>query len=133
MDGKRFARRGSYGSYPYQLTPFNNVVLFGADDNIIGNELYRMGSVLTGIEEVPLSAGFHLQPNPAKNYVTIITDGSAIDGKVQVMDMAGRQISCFNLVGSAYQLNTSALPAGMYLIKLTGQEGETGVKKLVVE
>jgi hypothetical protein len=81
-------------------------------------------------------AGFRIFPNPAKDLVNL-QYRAAVEGKVEIelLDLMGRTLQAFTdqaVSGSnAFQLETSQLPEGTYLIRLT-QNDQQHVERAVI-
>jgi len=98
-------------------------------------KLYQTGSAeekfsgkITGIEKSSISNELEIFPNPAENQVRISGSLSPFD------------VSIFNTTGQLVQeslqaetLDTSNLPAGNYLMKITNTQGRTETHKLIKE
>ncbi|MEM6345784.1 MAG: T9SS type A sorting domain-containing protein [Bacteroidota bacterium] len=91
--------------------------------------------------EVPLSRErqFLLRPNPAKDFVQIsFLNESGQDYKWEVLDVEGRKVSVPSLAGlgqsdhSSIVLDLQALTAGIYLVRITDQDGHSQSEKLLV-
>jgi hypothetical protein len=69
-------------------------------------------------------------PNPANDKVTVNLSGaSAKNATIIISDMAGRVLRNCAVAGTATEINISDLPAGIYLLKYSG-EGQSEVMKL---
>lgn len=70
-----------------------------------------------GINELTM-AGLQVSPNPANNFLnfSLVKGGSY---ELTVTDMTGRELMKNQFTGISYRLNTSALPAGIYLYQLS--------------
>ena len=86
-----------------------------------------------GINEVNANTLFTLYPNPAKDYVTIETDLSAIGGTLQITDVTGRTVDRLQVTGSKLQVNTNQFSAGVYFVKLSDKQGRNATVKLVIQ
>ncbi len=74
----------------------------------------------------------HIFPNPADGKVTVQLDQGNIDN-ISLMDLNGSILySEENIPSSTMEIPTEILSQGMYLLKITSENGTT-VKKLVVE
>ena len=83
-------------------------------------------SIATGIERVNEFSNVTLFPNPVQNELNI-DFGRMIQNEINIemYDVAGRRISNQEFSGSnTVKLNTTSLNEGVYLIKLTSNEGE---------
>ncbi|MEM7087025.1 MAG: PQQ-dependent sugar dehydrogenase [Bacteroidota bacterium] len=73
-----------------------------------------------------------LFPNPANDKVTIQLEQGALQ-EVTVMDMKGSILFTEkNVANSTLEVSTNALAQGMYLVKITSENG-TAIKKLLVQ
>lgn len=79
------------------------------------------------------STSFNIYPNPTKDIVTISnTDNLALSG-VEVLDINGRTVKTVKLSNvSETQINLSDLSAGVYMMKVSSDNG-TVTKKIVKE
>jgi hypothetical protein len=77
----------------------------------------------TAIEKVE-TGGIKVYPNPAVDKLTVESGAFPVD-KVSVYDISGRKMANIRLISSKF-MDVSALPAGMYLLKIeTGAGCET--------
>lgn len=65
-------------------------------------------------------------PNPARGTVTI---QSPVPGKLRIFDIAGRLVFQNSIQSS---LRVHALPAGQYQVRMTREDGQTEIKKLLI-
>jgi hypothetical protein len=80
-------------------------------------------SVFTeGLESIPFANLAVLSPNPTSNFLRVELKDMSVK-TISVMDMAGRTIATIPVASERNELNTSALPAGQYLLKLEGAKG----------
>jgi len=72
-----------------------------------------------GVSQVANTAVAKVYPNPATNmlYVNLIDNSVK---QINVMDMAGHIIITYDVAGSITGINTASLPAGTYMLQLTG-------------
>ena len=82
-----------------------------------------------GINEL-LKLNFNVYPNPATNFITVNYIGNSISYNYQLMNSLGQVL----LSGKNEQanINVSSIPTGIYFLKLTNKEGDSGVKRVVV-
>ncbi|MFT4605647.1 MAG: hypothetical protein ACI9W4_002391, partial [Rhodothermales bacterium] len=74
----------------------------------------------TGVEDAPGDFDLALYPNPVETQLTI--SGPA-DGRAEIIDMLGRRVSEHHLAGPETRINTTGLPAGLYLMRITPARG----------
>ena len=88
-------------------------------------------TTLTGIEENNESNSFAtLHPNPTNGQVTITGENLR---KAEVVNMLGQQVLSVKKHGNELQINMEALPAGIYFVAITNEEGRKCVRKVVKE
>ena len=86
---------------------------------------------LTGIEEKDETTAFvTVHPNPTNGEVTII--GMNLS-QAQVINMLGQQVISMQGKGDEIQINMAALPAGIYFVNVTDEDGRKCVRKVVKE
>ncbi|NPA67304.1 MAG: T9SS type A sorting domain-containing protein [Chlorobi bacterium] len=84
----------------------------------------------TSIERI--SESFKLYPNPAKETVTITSEGYI--KSVKITNILGKEIEITNNINSnTYTLKLNSLPEGIYLIEITNNYGLKTVKQLIKE
>lgn len=77
----------------------------------------RTTGIVTSVQE-ERSALVRVHPNPASDQVTIDT-GHGPDGRVEIMDAAGREVISFNTSGRMQRVDVGALSPGSYLVRVT--------------
>ena len=88
---------------------------------------------LLAIESVEVSASnFETYPNPATNVVNISSKNNGINSVVMT-DVNGRTVKNVTIASTTEtQINISDLAAGVYMMKITSNEG-TATKKIIKE
>ena len=89
-------------------------------------ENWVLGDDLTSTKETAESR-IKVYPNPTTGAVTILGEDIA---EVQVYNMLGQTVATF---GRSNTLDLSDLPKGIYLLRLTGENGATKTEKLMLE
>lgn len=122
--------------------PANGMPMTSKTAAITMDELYFFNRALTQREIIGLKYqapaglstddlvlnGFQLYPNPADNQFFIrLTDDTV--KTVSVIDAVGKMV----IKSSQDSIEISALPAGVYFVKVETVSGKTGVQKLVVK
>lgn len=69
-----------------------------------------------------------MYPNPANNVVNII----APNGFVELFDLSGKQIQKYRNTNSLLSISVSGLPAGLYVVKSTDNQGTVVTARLAV-
>jgi len=74
-----------------------------------------------------------LWPNPAKNQVNIINDGSSgtVFVQAQIFDLSGKQLSEIRMSPGENTININSLRAGTYLIRLKAENGLSVNEKII--
>ena len=86
-----------------------------------------------GINEVALSAGFKLYPNPAELYTMVEFNDKAASHDIVVMDIAGKVIQSYtNYKQNTLLINTDDMSKGIYFIKASNTRNESVTSKLIV-
>lgn len=130
-------------SNPFGLMPgyYLSIITSGDLDNdgdvdvIIGEygypaanlNYYRNTKFNLGLGE-ELSFDFRLHPNPASDIVRVQT-GADVVAKVELIDINGGVVKSMEFLQES--IDISDLATGVYLVKLTNQRGEVGVKRFV--
>lgn len=100
---------------------------------------YAPGSYPTGIEKpIPMPSSFSLYPNPTDDRVWVdvgSANGSVHSGKVSIMDCNSNEVRSLSFKGSSnrFELNTSGLSSGLYLVSVILENGQIITKKLIVK
>jgi Secretion system C-terminal sorting domain len=115
----------------YGTSPYSNVI------KVAGTTVSIMKSPkeTTPVDEVSQNdevSKLQIVPNPAKEFATVTWSGDESDVTLSIFDLSGKQVFGTSVGGSSYQLNTSELSNGVYILKLTSASG-TQTSKLVVQ
>ncbi|HRD52467.1 MAG TPA: T9SS type A sorting domain-containing protein [Flavobacteriales bacterium] len=86
---------------------------------------------LTSSVDMPQSTSFSVAPNPASSEV-VITRNSSDAAMLELHDASGRMLKQRTFAQQRFSLDTSELPAGLYLIRLSGKDGVSS-QRLVKE
>ena len=98
----------------------------------IPNYPLRWGqTTMTGIEEDNETNSFvTLHPNPTTDYVTIKGENLR---QAEAVNMLGQKVLNAQGKGNELQIDMTALPAGVYFVTVTDNEGRKCVRKVVKE
>lgn len=99
----------------------------GIDTKLIDNATwavyYTLGTrnISTGVVENELNAEQSIQiyPNPFSDFISISTQNDLKENQIELIDNVGKVYIKHGFVSPNYQLNTSTLPAGIYILKVT--------------
>lgn len=106
------------------MTPFN--------DQRVGYILITLEELL-GLESIDFQDGITISPNPATNKISITNGSSENLKQIQIYDLLGNLVHDIkdNLSNRTITINRNDLSAGMYLINITSESGQTLTKKLI--
>ena len=85
-----------------------------------------------GISAVEGDAAFSLTPNPAHSLVLLKLEQAAEGAALTLCDIGGRELRHERVTGASHSLDVSALPTGVYFLKLTTPQG-VATRRLLVE
>ena len=86
---------------------------------------------MTGIEESDKSNSFaSIHPNPTTGQITILGENLR---QAEVLNMLGQQVLSVQGEGNELRIDMAALPAGVYFVNVTNEEGRKCVRKVVKE
>ncbi|MDX5348888.1 MAG: T9SS type A sorting domain-containing protein, partial [Hymenobacteraceae bacterium] len=88
-----------------------------------------------GIKEKLPQLSFSVYPNPSTGQVTVKTETTKTQ-TLEVVNMLGQVLYTKQLQPNETQehhLDLSYLPKGMYLVRITSANGETGIQKLILD
>lgn len=90
-------------------------------------------SGVTGLDEVPQITGLNLWPNPTNQFAQLEwTMNTGENVTIALFDLAGRQAQAHSLAASAgknlYPIDATELPAGIYVVRIFGQEHQSTTK-----
>ena len=86
---------------------------------------------LTGVDEKEESSAFAIvHPNPTKAFVSVIGEDLC---QAEVINTLGQQMLSIQGKGNELQIDMATLPAGIYFVTVTDEEGRKCVRKVVKE
>tara|TARA_R110002049_G_scaffold80597_1_gene205005 strand:- start:358 stop:1371 length:1014 start_codon:yes stop_codon:yes gene_type:complete len=88
------------------------------------------GTEVLGVDDNTLSTQVSVSPNPAVNTVTISNRSNLNLSTVEIYNIEGKLLQNVNVDGSATTLDISALASGIYMVKISSEQGST-TKKLI--
>jgi len=84
---------------------------------------------ITGIDQ--LSANIDMYPNPTNEMLNIVADQN-LNADIVITNIEGRIVKSTRMTGTTLKLNVSDLAKGMYMVKITNEEGSS-IQRLIVE
>jgi mannan endo-1,4-beta-mannosidase len=98
--------------------------------DIYGSALTVNGPLEIG-ELIPPGNGLLIYPNPANHHISICSNGG--DAFFEIIDLQGRTLDSGALTAnSAMQKDVSVYPAGMYLLKISYNNGTKSTQKFLI-
>jgi PKD repeat protein len=85
--------------------------------------------VALAVGNSPALAHVSVYPNPANDF--IIIDGMTAGSNVAVLSMVGQQLISNIIVSDRQSISFAALPSGMYLLRLVGDQNEERIIRIV--
>ena len=114
-----------YGRYRSSNSYYNDLWMF---------DPAPLHPVYEGVEEIPTPTAISLRPNPATETCTIEIDASTGVFSAVLLDIAGREIGALGESrGSRLIFPVSQYAKGVYLVRISSEQGMTVLKKLVIE
>jgi len=102
---------GNHGDFDYWITKINSNTSTGTDPSAISNNELK------------------IYPNPAHDYLNI-QRSSSLHLKIKISDTLGNSLA-ETFAGNIQKLDTHLLPAGLFIIEVTNEKGETARKKFI--
>ncbi len=112
--------------YPYGVAIDASANVYVAD---MMNNSIRKITTSVSVSNFDVKNNVKIYPNPASVSFTIECTGLS-NAKLQVMDIVGKELMKQSFSTDSYTLNIENLPAGMYLIKLSCEQG-TATEKII--
>ncbi len=75
-----------------------------------------------------LKASIQLYPNPATDYVIVVSTNAK---KIQVLDISGKAVINIDVTNNHNIVNLKSLTAGNYILAVTNNDGEVVTEKLI--
>lgn len=108
---------GPESSNPIVLGVVNDKLLFFADKDTLGWELYDLSLSATGIKDLSEEKEWKVYPNPAVDHIIIDkVDGLDFPLEISIINMAGQELA-WEILQHA-NIDISMLPVGAYILKV---------------
>jgi len=111
-------------------------IYFGLNPAVVTNTTSSTFGFPTDIKPIAPDDGpitFNLYPNPAKGYATIETNILVSGATIVVTDITGKEVMKLPVNYNREQIPLTSLAPGLYIVKLSNNEGRMGVEKLVIQ
>lgn len=128
--GNQPASNNKYYSFNH-LDNFQNVFYYQIRTNEKdGSFTYSKVISIRKAEDKEVSVAVY--PNPAKDYLVVQLDASA-KATVLLSDLLGRTVKQVALTGGINRMSVSALPSGIYYVRVVKASGDQFVTKVVIQ
>lgn len=97
-----------------------------------GIELWRITDNTLSITEIDISTNITMFPNPAINQIAIALKNNESIKKIEIYTLLGKRVLAKNSSQSETTVNVSSLSAGLYIVKIAG-ENHTYSQKLIIK
>jgi len=88
--------------------------------------------ILVGITDV-INGSLQISPNPTTDLAIIDIPESFLHGSLSVLNISGKEVFLYEMIGGkTYELETSHLVSGIYVIQLMSDQGDRLTSKLLV-
>ena len=116
---------GSNSSNAYEFTPFNNKIIFRADNGTLGKELWQFIPSTLSVSELK-NNNYTLFPNPVSDFINL--KSSYIISNVEIYNTLGEIIKNQDIESDSVKMNVESLNPGIYIIKLKSDIGIESLK-----
>ncbi|MCY7409108.1 MAG: T9SS type A sorting domain-containing protein [Chitinophagales bacterium] len=107
------------------------VILTVTNENGCDSTYIEQINLLTGVNEI-LQSPFQFFPNPAHDFVNIISSGQ-LPAIITLYNFLGKEMNSYSIQNFRTQISLAKIPQGIYSIEITEAKGEKYVNKLLIE
>ena len=125
---------GTYGVNPVitGLTTYPYYVVLNENTNPAFVKMIISGLIITATDEhKTIKQLFKIYPNPANDIITIGNDGNPDVYQVEIISISGRLLKSQSLLSGNNSFDISDLPSGLYLVKITGNNGNVYQERII--
>ena len=96
--------------------------------------VFAQNPLMTGVEAKQTESTCNIRPNPSTGIIEVYAFGTPASqpADLQLFTVAGKLVDSYGWNGKSSMLDLSALPKGIYLLKVP-QAGKTEIKKVVLQ
>ncbi len=117
-------------------TVINNTAYIYFDFNapVVTNTTTNTLALISDVSDIGhRTPDINIYPNPANTNVTLQLDKTFTGGTVTVSDVTGRKMAAVELTTNYYLLSTETFATGVYFVTVTGRDGRSATRKLVIQ
>lgn len=113
------------------ITAYNDAIYFKGKEEE-GEELYRLGNVSVGVEDINESNNLIIYPNPANNMIVVRISTAAMLYQLSITNINGQVVyENMDLNDTIQYIDLSNVPVGMYMIKVRDSKGIQSIKRFI--
>jgi hypothetical protein len=105
------------GSIPFAVTD-QNFYLSAHKSEEAQSPCFPIG---TGVNQKAKAGSLFIHPNPASNFISVEISGIAGNNNLSIVNTEGHRLITRRITAPKTQLDISALPAGVYFVRVTGE------------
>jgi len=123
------------GKMVYMSYPFETIYLAAIRDTVMKDVLiyfFRTQNITTSINGLSKQGIHTIYPNPTTGLFTVVLDNLEDNSFIQVCDMQGRILKEETITSMSPQINCLDFTAGMYLVKIYGNNSLQSTSQLVI-
>ena len=87
---------------------------------------------INSVAALPDAPAISLYPNPAKTAIQVDL-GTALAKRIEVLDLLGQPIQVHQEVQGQYTIQRNQLPAGMYLVRVSFENGSQSIHRVIFQ
>jgi len=98
----------------------------------VGN-IRRIDDMPLGVDDVSLNLDFVISPNPSSDFISIqVPSNTGLEiTQLEVYDVTGALVETRSANGSPASLKIASLPSGVYFLKATTSDGNSGYRSFI--
>ncbi len=86
---------------------------------------------LTGIKHINANLIQEVYPNPSENVINVVFTNNSATHTIQLTDLSGRVVKAAVTTQATYTLEKGNINAGVYFLKVSNNQGEASIQKII--
>lgn len=120
------------------VSVFNQTIIIDGQTTTQQSMNWMANSSIGINEAMQNEIGIELFPNPASTYTTVVFNGTGKAMQMELVDATGRVARSENILGNSpgiqqHTLDLAGMTAGIYHLRISSEDGQQGVKRLIVQ